>query len=190
MTNTIFNGNLCIGTSYEELSDRNKEEYKPEYWTFVDTFPENIKEVGWLAIFNQLPTFPQDLKIAGPVAFHNIEFKETDVLPFKKSASHIDICDCYGTLDIGGIEINGTFSIYSDIDRELKIVLSEPSKFNDHIGLFAKKLSVNTTEFIDKCEISGRKLNNESEFYKMFPDLAPEEEEPNYDNLPDLDDED
>ncbi len=147
MTDTTFNGNLCIGTTYEELFDRDKNSYKPEHWTFVDTFPENITEVkGNIAIFNQLPTFPQDLKIAGSVVFHNIEFKETDVLPFKKSASCMDFYNCYGTLDLGGVDICGHLLIMGNADEKLKVRISEPAKIGTDFSFDANNIMCTVLE--------------------------------------------
>lgn len=142
MTETTFNGNLCIGTSYDELSDKNKDEYKPEHWKFADKFPDGITEVkGNIAIFNQLPTIPKDLKIAGPVVFHNIEFKETDDLPFKKTASCIDFYDCYGILDLGGIDICGHLLIRGNADEKLKVRISEPAKIGTDFGFEANNIT-------------------------------------------------
>lgn len=172
MTETTFNGNLCIGTSYEELSDKNKEEYKPEHWTFIDTFPENITEVkGNIAIFNQLPTFPQDLKIAGSVAFHNIEFKETDLLPFKKSASSMDFSDCYGVLDIGGIDIDGNivFNLGKEV-RKLNIEISELVKVNC-IDFNARNLSYSLKDINVAHFLSCRSLNG---LKKIYPTISAE----------------
>jgi len=165
MTETTFNGNLCIGTSYEKLSDRFKEEYKPEHWTFVDEFPEGVTEVkGNIAIFNQLPTFPQDLKIAGPVAFHNIDFKETDVLPFKKTASCMDFYDCYGTLDLGGVDICGHLLIRGNADEKLKVRISEPAIIGTDFGLHANNIMCTAIK-----DITAKHIVLESMWRYIYP---------------------
>ncbi|MBO6087717.1 hypothetical protein J6P92_05150 [bacterium] len=208
MAETTFNGNLCIGTSYEELSDKSKHSYKPDNWTFVDKFPENITEVeGNIAIFNQLPTFPKGLKIKGYVEFKNIEFKENDRLPFNKTVRDIDFYDCYGTLDLGGIDTDGNiFFGIGEKTRKLKVQISEPAKVNSidfqTINLYCtlKNLTVNNSidcrhlkglekiyptakaeqYFISDSEFSSDsewEFNSVYEIYEAFPHLVPDDKE-------------